>query len=322
MVYQVTHRTEYRYESEVTASYGQLHLLPREMPGQVCRKAEVVIEPEPLDYRDRRDFFGNRAGYFAVVAPHTHLVVTAASIVDVSGRQATLPLLADQPWEHVRDRLRALSGAVVPGRPMPGEPGAAGVLGRSTSVDDAALDARQFTFDSPKVAASARLAAFAAPSFRPGRPLLEGLHDLAHRINRDFAYEPGATSVRSTVDEVLEQRAGVCQDFAHLIIGCMRALGLAARYVSGYLETRPPPGRERLQGADVSHAWASVFVPDGGWVDIDPTNDQFVNDRYVTTAWGRDYADVTPLQGIIFTESSRTEMDVAVDVVPIDDLTG
>jgi transglutaminase-like putative cysteine protease len=149
--------------------------------------------------------------------------------------------------------------------------------------------------------------------------VLDAVTDLSSRIYRDFKFLPGVTEVKTTIEEVFARRAGVCQDFAHVAIGCLRSLGLAARYVSGYLETRPPPGKPRLAGADVSHAWASVFVPGSGWADIDPTNDQLVNDRYVTTAWGRDYTDVPPLKGVIFTQGDVQDLKVSVDVIPVPD---
>jgi transglutaminase-like putative cysteine protease len=296
MTYRVVHRTEYRYDSQVSSSYGELYLLPRDVPGQVCRSSRVLIEPEPHDYRQRSDFYGNRVAYFSVLEPHTRLAVTAESMVDVN-RPASLPLPLDQPWEMVRDRLRV------------------------DPVEDA-LDARGFLYDSPKVVVSPAVTRYAAVSFPAGRPLNEALTELTSRIHADFAYKPGATSVRTTLAELLECRKGVCQDFAHLAVGCLRSVGLAGRYVSGYLETRPPPGRPRLVGADVSHAWASVFVPDAGWVDFDPTNDRFVSDRYVTNAYGRDYGDVSPLKGVIYTESKKHELHVSVDVVPLEPAVG
>jgi transglutaminase-like putative cysteine protease len=291
MTYDVVHSTRYIYESEVSASYGQVHLMPRDLPDQVCRASAVRIDPEPAGYRDRIDFFGNRATYFSIHQPHTRLTVTSTSRVDVQERQVPPP--AGPPWERVRDRLGA-------------------------SATDTELDARQFTLESPLVCLSAAVEEYAAPSFPPGRPLLEAVADLSSRIHAGFSYRPGSTSVRTGLDEILEGGQGVCQDFAQLAIGCLRSRGLAARYVSGYFETRPPPGQPRRQGADVSHAWTSVFVPDVGWVDVDPTNDQFVNDRYVVTAWGRDYSDVPPLKGVIFTQGTGHELEVTVDVVPID----
>jgi transglutaminase-like putative cysteine protease len=291
-LYRVTHSTTYVYQQEVSASYGQMHLLPRTAEGQICRTSRVAIDPAPDDLRERTDFFGNRAAFFAIHSGHTSLTVRTSSDVWVR-REDSLGLLGEQPWEQVRDRTA--------------EPG------------DNGWEPTDFLLDSPLAAASPELADYARPSFTPRRPVLEALLDLAQRIHADFAYKPGSTSVTTTVGEVLTARKGVCQDFAHLIIGCLRSLGLAARYVSGYLETRPPPGKERRQGADVSHAWAALWVPGGGWVDIDPTNQKFVNDRYVTTAWGRDYADIPPLKGVIFTKGLEHELDVVVDVVPIDD---
>jgi transglutaminase-like putative cysteine protease len=293
MRYRVTHRTEYTYGSVVSSSYGELHLLPRDVPGQLCRSASVRIEPEPAELRERRDYFGNRVSYFSVLRPHTALTVTGTSEVDVQPRERAVPLLADVGWDAVRDRLRSDRAGEV-------------------------LDARQFVLDSPLVMTSRGLAAYAAPSFPAGRPLADAVVDLASRIHRDFAYRPGATSVATTLDEVIERREGVCQDFAHLAIGCLRSLGLAARYVSGYLETEPPPGEPRAQGADVSHAWVSVFAPDAGWVDVDPTNDQLVDECYVVTAWGRDYGDVPPLKGVIYTEGDTNDLVVKVDVVPVE----
>jgi transglutaminase-like putative cysteine protease len=301
VIYRVVHRTEYRYESPVSSSFGELHLLPRDTPGQVCRSSRVHIDPGPDDYRERTDFYGNRVAAFAVLEPHTTLAVTAESVVAVSGPPGSSPQPVDEPWEAVRDRL-------------------------VTDPSDETLEARDFLLESPKVMASPLVAAYAAESFTARRPLTEALTELIARIHDDFAYEPGATSVRTTLTELFERRKGVCQDFAHLAVGCLRSVGLAARYVSGYLETAPPPGRPRLVGADVSHAWASVFLPGPGgtaspgaaWIDLDPTNNRFVNDRYVTTAWGRDYGDVPPLKGVIYTDSTGDELHVSVDVAPLD----
>jgi transglutaminase-like putative cysteine protease len=290
VTYDVVHCTRYTYESAVSASYGQIHLMPRDLPSQVCTASMVHIDPEPADYRERVDFFGNRAAYFSIRQPHTSLTVTSTSRVDVRERQVPLP--PGPPWEEVRDLLGA-------------------------AATETELGARQFTLESPLVSVSAAVEQYAAPSFLPGQPLLESAADLCSRIHAGFSYRPGSTSVTTELDEVIEGAEGVCQDFAQLAIGCFRSRGLAARYVSGYLETRPPPGRPRRQGADVSHAWTSVFVPDLGWIDIDPTNDQFVNGRYVVTAWGRDYSDVPPLKGVIFTEGTGHELEVTVDVVPV-----
>jgi transglutaminase-like putative cysteine protease len=292
MKYRVTHRTAYRYDDEVNSSYGQIYLLPRNLSGQTCQSTDVVIDPRPGDYREWTDFFGNRVGYFEILFPHQSLTVTTTSLVEVEGRKFHLPLVMSESWE---DAQLANGG------------------------DPEVLDARQFAFDSPLAGATAELAAYAQPSFPARRPVLDALQDLAERIHDDFSYRAGATSVTTTAADVLVKREGVCQDFAHLAIACLRSLGLAARYVSGYLETDPPVGKPRLQGADVSHAWASLFVPRAGWVDVDPTNRQLVNDRYVTTAWGRDYCDVPPLKGVIFTEGTKHNLDVEVDVVRVEE---
>ncbi|MDQ1442214.1 MAG: hypothetical protein QOG97_2442 [Acidimicrobiaceae bacterium] len=287
MKYRVAHTTAYHYEDDVTSSYGQVQLVPREIPGQTCARQEVRIDPVPADYQERSDFFGNRFAYFEISSVHRDLSVTTTSWIEIStpARRDLLGAIeaTGTPWEAAR---------------VITEP-----------------EGRQFLLDSPLVTTSADLAAYGRLSFTDGRPIVEALDDLAHRVHGDFAFKPGATLVSTTAQEVLLIKAGVCQDFAHLVIGCMRSLGLAARYVSGYLETNPPPGRPRQQGADVSHAWASVLVPGMGWIDLDPTNSQLVNERYVVTAWGRDYSDVPPLKGVIFTHGTTLDLEVMVDVI-------
>ncbi len=291
MSYRIVHRTAYSYESSVSASYGELYLLPRSSDAQTVVTAEVDIDPRPETYGERDDFFGNRAANFAVLQGHTTLTVTTTSVVDVTGRP--IPALGSGPsWESAQGSLKS-------------------------SLEPDVLEARQFVLDSPGVPITAAVRDYAAPSFWTGRPLVDVLWDLTTRINHDFAYKPGATDLHTTPDELLELRKGVCQDFAHLQIACLRAYGLAARYVSGYLETIPPPGKPKLQGADVSHAWVSGFVPTIGWVDVDPTNDLFVGTRHICTAWGRDYADISPLKGVIFTEAKTNTMTVSVDVTAL-----
>ena len=288
--YRVTHRTEYEYEDDVSLSYGQLHLLPRDLPSQRCANARVLVDPAPDDYHERQDYFGNRVAYFAIHSPHRALTVTASSVVEVSHAAGELSLFGHRPWEEARSAIGA---------------------GRVADP----LDAVQYTLDSPLVEASERYRRYAAESFTPERPLLDAVTSLSSRIHADFAYRPGSTSVTTPLAEVFERREGVCQDFAHLGIACLRSLGLPARYVSGYLETDPPPGRERLAGVDGSHAWLSVLVPDTGWLDLDPTNDQLTGDRYIVTAYGRDYSDVPPLNGVIYTEGKTDSLRVVVDVV-------
>jgi transglutaminase-like putative cysteine protease len=290
--YRVTHSTEYQYEDDVAASHSLLHLLPRDGEGQTCVSTEIASTPRAGDYSEHTDFFGNRVGYLAIDEPHRSLHITATSIVDVDDREHEPSLFGDRPWEQVRDAVWN--------------------DGRRDAVD-----AMPFALDSPLVAASETLRAYAAPSFPAGRALLDAVTELAGRIHADFDYEPGATQIATPLGEVLEGRRGVCQDFAHVAIGCLRSLGLAARYVSGYLETDPPPGRPKLVGADVSHAWFSVLVPDAGWLDVDPTNDQLVNHRYVVTAFGRDYRDVPPVSGVIYTQGGTAGLKVRVDVAVV-----
>jgi transglutaminase-like putative cysteine protease len=247
-----------------------------------------VIDPPPTDQFEHRDYFGNRVVYFEISSPHRRLDVSAESVVETDGRQSHLSLLTDQPWEAARPT--------------------------TASAPDAAA-ATDYVLDSPLASVTPALGAYARSSFSPGRPLVEALTDLGDRIHRDLRYRPGSTSVSTTADQALAAGQGVCQDFAHVMIAGLRSLGLAARYVSGYLETDPPPGQPKLVGRDVSHAWASLYVPGVGWVDYDPTNRQLVDDRYVTTAWGREYGDIPPIKGVIFTEGMSSELEVAVDVV-------
>jgi transglutaminase-like putative cysteine protease len=292
-VYRVTHRTHYQYAKPVTASYGQLHLLPRELAGQRLRRAEVVVDPQPERYRERIDFFGNRASYFAINEPHQQLTVTATSVVEVEDLSQELSLFGERPWELVRDVVAAGDPTVAP-------------------------DVIQYVLDSPLVAGHQLYREYAQPSFPPGASAIDGIAALCSRIFDDFKYAPGSTSVSTPLAEAFAKRKGVCQDFAHVAIACLRALGLPARYVSGYLETKPAPGKPKLTGVDGSHAWLSVYVPDAGWVAVDPTNDQFANGRYVVTAIGRDYSDVPPMNGVIYTEGKTEKLEVQVDVVALD----
>lgn len=290
--YRVTHRTDYTYEREVSSSYGQLHLLPRNLPEQQCREAQVVVDPVPEDRRERSDYFGNRVSYFAIHSSHQALTVTASSVVEVSRTLDGVSSSGGPPWEEAVAAVRARRVA----NPF---------------------ESAQYALDSPLVETADAYETYAAESFTPRRPLIDAVMSLASRIRSDFAYEPGSTSVTTPLAEVFQQRQGVCQDFAHLGIACLRSVGLPARYVSGYLETDPPPGRAKLTGVDGSHAWLSVLVPETGWLDVDPTNDQLVDGRYVVTAYGRDYSDVPPLNGIIYTEGKTESLKVVVDVTEI-----
>lgn len=288
MNYRVVHKTSYEYSAPAGLCHNEARLLPRQMARQRCLTSSLSIEPTPVDYQERLDFFGNRVVYFTIQQPHDKLVVTATSELSVTEQQDLLAFGSDIPWETVRDRLREE---------------------RSTEM----LDALQFVLDSPMIVADGEMADYAQDSFNPGRPLLDAVQDLMQRIHKDFTYDPGFTTIATPLSEVIAHRRGVCQDFAHFAIGCLRSQGLAARYVSGYLETVPPPGQQRLVGADESHAWFSVFLPGSGWLDFDPTNNQLPSERHITVAWGRDFSDVTPLKGVAF-GGGEHELKVSVDV--------
>lgn len=290
MTLQIIHRTEYVYDSAVSSSYGQLYLLPRSTAGQAVLRSQLVIDPAPDAYNEYTDFYGNSVANFSVATSHTELTVTATSVVDVYGAIALTPDQFLRPaWEDGVQRL-------------------------VDGVTQADLDAREFAFASELIPITDVVRTYAASSFWPGRGLLEIVSDLTGRIHQDLTYKPGVTTLSSLPEDVLSLREGVCQDFAHLQIACLRSFGLAARYVSGYLETLPPPGQAKLRGADASHAWLSVYVPDLGWVDVDPTNNCFIGERHICTAWGRDYRDVSPVKGIIFTDAKQNTMKVSVDV--------
>ncbi len=289
MKYRITHRTEYFYSGTVSQCHNLAHLRPRDSDRQQCLQHQLHIDPAPNDAAEHTDFFGNRMSYFSIQLPHQAMTVTASSEVVLHETAGQLPLYNDAPWDRVRDAL------AMPQSEQLGEQ-------------------RPYTLDSPLAAAAPELADYASASFAAGRPLLEAVHDLMQRVHTDFTYHPGFTTISTPLSEVLASRRGVCQDFAHLAIACLRSLGLAARYVSGYLETLPLPGEQKLRGADESHAWFSVYLPDNGWVDFDPTNNQIPLDQHITTAWGRDFSDVTPLKGVIYGGDPGHQLRVAVDV--------
>jgi transglutaminase-like putative cysteine protease len=291
MTYRVVHTSAYRYSKPVSLCHNLVHLRPRDDAPQTCTHWELEISPQPKLITEQLDCFGNHATYFTVEEPHDRLTVRASSQMEVS---PTAPPdgAASLPWERSREFLQA-------------------------DRSPRGLEACQFVFDSPYVKAAAELVRYAAPSFTAGRPLLEAALDLTHRIYADFLYDPTATTITTPLREVLDQRRGVCQDFAHLEIGCLRSLGLAARYVSGYLRTEPPPGQPRLVGVDASHAWLSVYCPHIGWVGLDPTNDQVPSDKHILLAWGRDYDDVSPIKGVNL-GGGRHSVTVGVDVALVD----
>lgn len=300
--FHLVHRTTYTYPDVVTSSYGRALLLPRTSSGQVCHWSEIRTDPVAAEIAEHRDFYGNRSSYFAINESHTVLEVVAESLLTVARKAAQVERIPATPWESVAHATRSLRSSGDQTQPDH----AAAVV----AVTDGALASALVEPDDD-------IRAYASPSFPPGRLVGHAIRDLTTRIFHDFTYRSGSTTVRTPLGEVLERREGVCQDFAHLLVACVRSMGLAARYVSGYIETQPPPGVPKLRGVDASHAWASVWVPHGGWVQTDPTNDQFVDNRYVVLGWGRDYRDVSPLRGIVFTEAEDSSLSVAVDLLPI-----
>lgn len=287
MKYRISHVTRYAYAAPVSLCHSIAHLKPRPMPHQRVINASLRVTPWPSVTREHQDFFGNRVSYFSLQQSHSTLEISAISEVEVEVSSVPAPT-DDPPWETARAQLRA-----------------------GTDTDH--LAARAFALPSPAIPAQPEALAFAQPSFPPGRPLLEAARALMGRIHAEFEYDPSFTTVATPISEVLEHRRGVCQDFAHLGIAALRGLGLAARYVSGYLETLPPPDQPKLRGADASHAWFAVFIPGHGWVDLDPTNDCLVGEQHITTAIGRDYQDVTPVRGVFY-GGGEHELTVAVDV--------
>jgi transglutaminase-like putative cysteine protease len=287
--YRVQHRTSYWYGASMTDGYTIACLVPRPTEWQRVIEADVVVDPIPSEMDSYIDAFGNLVHQFGVHEPHRAMTIAATSVVDVDHR--VVPVDAT-PWESV-------------------------VYALDTLVGVAAIDVGFFRSGSTFVDPSAlrtSLREIADRCFDANRPIVEAIAALCHEINTTFEFDPGFTDVSTPLAEVLTSRRGVCQDFAHLAIGCLRSLGLAARYVSGYIETEPPLGEPRLVGADASHAWCSVWTPNAGWIDFDPTNDQLPVNRHVTVAWGRDYADVTPVRGVMIGPAAAQRLDVSVDV--------
>jgi len=292
MKYRVMHTTVYQYESAVSVSHNHVTMSPRDSPWIRCRWHRLTIHPATNWTRKRSDYFGNLVHAFAIEQGHQQLTVTAASHVEVIPQ--CLPPLEESPaW----DRLVA-------------------------DLDDGRdcdwLESSLYRFASPRIPCSRELADYGRASFQAGQPILVAAQALTRRIHEEFQYDPQATDVQTEVEQVLELRRGVCQDFAHLQVAILRSLGLPTRYVSGYLRTVPPPGRPRLVGADQSHAWVSLYCgQDIGWVDLDPTNDCFCGVDHVPIAWGRDYSDVMPFRGV-FLGGGQHELKVSVDVCPLD----
>ncbi len=273
MKYSIEHITEYAYSEPASLSYNEVFLQIRNTPVQQVKQYAVDITPTPLKVLERVDFFGNVCRTYMVQQPHQKMRIRSNCIVETLKHPSLNPG-ASSDWQLTAQQLA--------------EP-----------ATEEQLDASQYIYKSPLTVIDKEVTAYAAPSFPPGRPVLEGALELMTRIFTDFTYDKSATTVDTSVLQVLRKKRGVCQDFSHLCISALRGLGLAARYVSGYLETLPPPGKKKLVGSDASHAWLSVYTPEYGWVDLDPTNNMMPNEQHVIIGWGRDYGDITPVKGVV-----------------------
>ena len=292
--YQILHDTHYHYDSPVSLAQQLAHLWPRACAWQRCTAQQLQISPEPTSRRDELDVFGNPLTRLAFERPHDELLVNASLMIEVLPRPV-LDFNQSPAWEDTRNALTYSSQPLSP----------------------QILDACRYRFESPYVHLKRNFVEFSQSCFPPGRPLLLGVQALMEKIFSEFTFDAEATQVATPLVEVLERRRGVCQDFAHLMLACVRSRGLAARYISGYLLTQPPPGQPRLIGADASHAWVSVFCPVLGWVDFDPTNNVQPALEHITLAWGRDFSDVSPLRGVILGGGNH-DPEVRVTVMPLE----
>ncbi|MEO5683597.1 MAG: transglutaminase family protein [Chitinophagaceae bacterium] len=288
MLYKITHTTNYIYNEPVSICHNIARLIPRSFDKQLCKKSAVSITPQPGVIDEFEDFFGNRVMYFAIQQEHKKLTVTVTSEVEkMNSGSPEINLYTDVPWQDVKELAKQSTAAW--------------------------LDVHQYIPETIFTTATSEISAYALQSYTPGRPMYEASYHLMQRIYQDFEFTPGFTTVSTPISEVMKARKGVCQDFAHLAIACVRSVGLPARYISGYLETMAPPGKEKLAGADASHAWFSVYIPYMGWVDFDPTNNQLPGPQHITACWGRDYADIAPLKGVIINSGPHL-LSVSVDV--------
>lgn len=288
MYHRVIHITDYIYEVPVSLCHNIVRLIPRSTNKQFCKKSVVSINPEPDVLLEYEDFYGNKLVYFTIEKEHKKLSVRVTSEIEkLSPSNEQLPQNNRITWEEVC-RL-------------------------TSTITPELTEVKQFIAATPMTMADEAIVAYAIASFTPGRSLFEASKNLMQRIFADFKFQSGFTTISTPLSLVMKERKGVCQDFAHLAIACLRSMGLPARYMSGYIETIPPPGVEKLVGVDASHAWFAVYIPGAGWVDFDPTNNLLPSDQHITIGWGRDYADITPLRGVIMS-SGRHELKVSVDV--------
>lgn len=290
MKYKIRHTTAYHYAESVTHCYNLGYILPRETDNQQVLDTKITLTPKANEADVRLDYFKNRFYHFSIEVPHDHLDVTVHSQLEMI-QGPTIPVEFPVTCQQAREYL-------------------------AKAPEDRDLMAREFILESPFIKFSEDIITFAQPSFDDQRPLLASVLELTERIFTEFTYDPGFSNLSTPLKAVMEHKRGVCQDFAHLAIACLRALGFPARYVSGYLETVPPPGLQKLVGADATHAWFSAYIPELGWVDFDPTNNTIISSQHITTAWGRDYSDVPPLKGIVFGGGDSSVLSVEVDVNP------
>jgi transglutaminase-like putative cysteine protease len=292
MKYRVVHKTEYKYEEPVNNYHSLLCLTPRTLPKQLCQDFTIKVSPEPSEIVERVDFYGNTTHYFSLHTSHKSLTVLTSGIVERLIETTGSPLMFSKvTCAEAREAF---------------------LTDRSLKIS-----LLEYTLPSPLIRWDQEIMDFAQDCFRDDRPLYECVQSLSHKIFTEFDFVSDFTTIHTPIKDVLAAKKGVCQDFSHLAIACIRSFGFAARYVSGYLETLAPPGKKKLQGSDASHAWISVFIPDYGWCDFDPTNDMVPGERHITTAWGRDYSDVPPLKGIIFSYGKHA-LKVEVDVIPME----
>lgn len=294
MKYTISHTTTYRYAEAASLSHNDLCLTPRNTPSQQCLQHDIQLTPKPSAFSQRKDYFGNTVTSTTIESPHATLTVAAVSQVALTPNPMLSLEEKSLSWDHVKTELwNALT--------HPSDP--------------ETLMASQYLFSSPMIPLNDAFAAWATDLFPPGRPFLEAALALTERIYTAFTYDPQATATTTPVEAAFDIKRGVCQDFAHVEIACLRSLGLPARYVSGYLHTLPPPGKPKMVGADASHAWLAIYLPGTGWVDLDPTNNVIPAEQHITLAWGRDYSDVTPVKGTVL-GGGQHQLNVAVDVAP------
>ncbi len=291
MRFLVKHTTHYKYAARVTRCYNMANVIPRDTARQRCLNNRITLSPLPATTHKRTDYFGNKTFHFEIQKPHTELIITAESDVQITDRVHELNLDLGISYAEALDYLR------------------------KTNKPET-IEAREFLLNSPMIECSQALADYARPSFARDRSLKSCVSELTTRIFEEFAYDPQFSTIATPLTQVLQHKKGVCQDFAHLQVGCLRSMGIPAKYVSGYIETLPKPGEQKLVGADATHAWIAYFCPEEGWIEFDPTNDVLAHSdgQHIVTAFGRDYYDVTPVKGVIFGGGESPLLSVSVDV--------